>query len=156
MRTLTILAALTIGIFTIGRQQTATAAPQDVASTVDALRAATVAGEIDAIVGFYGTDAAVVSPFGTFTGPDQIRAFYTGFLAMNPGLSVTFVDRTVSLSTEVHHSLVTSESIRAAGVSRIRLTETIVVVDGTIRSAAVLLDLTDPETVRFAAALAGG
>jgi hypothetical protein len=97
----------------------------------------------------------LVSPFGTFVGTEQVRAFYAGFLAMNPGLSVTFMDRTVSLTSEVHHSLVTSDSIRAAGVTRIRLTETVVVVDGRVQSATVLLDLDDPETAHFAAALTG-
>jgi hypothetical protein len=150
MRSLILIGCFVLAIAATAFPASAAQRP-GVAATVDALRAATVAGDLDTVVSLYGPDATLVSPFGTFTGRAAIRGFYEGFLAMNPGLNVTFTDRTVVLGTEVHRSVVISDSVRAAGVARILLIETIVVADGVVVSATVQLDLADSETARFAA-----
>ncbi len=151
-----ILVALALAAIVPAAPRQARAQSADVSATVDALRDATLAGDLDAIVSLFTPDAVVVSPFGTFGDPAAIRGFYTGFFQQNPGLSITFVDRQVALdTTEVHHSLVASDGIRAAGVERVVFIETIVVVQGKVKSATILLDLSDPQTAQFAAALGG-
>lgn len=141
--------------FTAVRLVRADDSPNAVRSTVDALHDATVAGDVDAVLSYYAPGAVVISPFGTFADAAAIRGFYEQFLAGNPGLAVEFTQRTMVFDTEVHRSLISSDTIKAAGVDRIVFIETIVVDDGRVASATILLDLADPATARFAQVLRG-
>jgi hypothetical protein len=157
MRRLAIVSSFVLAVALLGLPSGIRAQSTGVSDTLDKLRQATIAGDLDTVLGLYSPEAVVVSPFGTFSGPAAIQAFYTGFLQQNPGLSVTFVDRQVALdTTEVHHSMVSSDAIRSAGLERIVFIETIVVFQGKVISATILLDLSDPQTVQFAAAVGGG
>jgi ketosteroid isomerase-like protein len=111
--------------------------------------------DVEAIVALYGDDAVEVSPFGTFRGKAEVRAFIEGFFQQNPGFNVTFSETAVVLNTAVHRSFFTSDTIKAAGVSRIVAISTTVWGGGTIVSDTAALDLSDPETARFVAATAG-
>lgn len=156
MRSLSMIATLALIAVVLAHPGHAAAEKADVSATLDALREATVAGDLDAVMDFYAPDAAIVSPFGAFAGRAAIHGFYEQFLATNPGLSVTFIDRTVAFNTEVHRSLVASDTIRMVGVERIIFIETAVVVEGKVVSVTILLDVSDPQTAAFAAASTGG
>jgi hypothetical protein len=139
----------------IGMPVRAQARAADIQSTIDALRAATLAGDIDGALALYAPNATVVSPFGSFTGQEALRGFYTAFLAQNADLSITFSDRQTAFFTEVHRSTLSSAGIHAAGFDHIVFLETDVVPNDRITSVTILLDLSDPETAQYAQMLGG-
>ena len=60
------------------------------------------------------------------------------------------------MDTAIHYVTLSSDPLRAAGLTRILLIQTLVVFNGKIISLTGALDLTDPETAKFAAAAAAG
>jgi hypothetical protein len=63
----------------------------------------------------------LVTPFGTFRGPEEIRALEERFFQSNPGLDAAFGERTVVLDTVVVRELFASDPMRQAGIARIAI-----------------------------------
>ncbi|HEU5315004.1 MAG TPA: nuclear transport factor 2 family protein [Chloroflexota bacterium] len=131
-------------------------APRDARSPAEvdaAFKRAFSAGDLDSTLALFADETVEISPFGVFPGKPAIRASVDTFMRLNPGLSVTFGESEVTRNTVVHRAEVTSELIRASGVSRFVLIHTLVVNQGQIVSIAQQLDYSDPETARYALAL---
>lgn len=127
----------------------------DTRTVVEAYKQAFGAGDLDRTFGYFADNAVASDPTGTFVTKADFRRATEGFLAQNPGLTVTFGESVYVLDTALHRVAVSSDPIRAAGVSRIWLIETIVVFNGKIVSYTGVLDLSDAETLRFAQAAGG-
>ena len=95
-------------------------------------------------------DNIVISDFGaTANGKAAAIAELQGAVAANPNLSITLSDTVYVLNTAIEREAFSSDTTRAAGVSRVVGIETIVVLNGKIVSYTAVPDLDDPETVRF-------
>jgi len=138
----------------VGRPAPVGAQTAETAAVESAFKQAFAAQDVEAVMALYAEDAVEVTSFGTFRGRAEIRTFIEAFFAQNPGFSVSYSESAIVLNTAVRRSFFTSDTIKAAGVSRIVAFSTTVVAQGTIASDTGLLDLSDPETARFAALMA--
>ena len=131
-------------------------AHEDDAASVDAaFKQGFATGNIPAVLDLFAADAVEVNPFGVFGGLPAIRNFTQNFAA-TPGLTVSFSETAVVLNTAVHLAFISSDPIRATGVSRIVFIHTLVVVQGRIQTFTGAFDLSDPQTQQYAATLGGG
>jgi ketosteroid isomerase-like protein len=133
--------------------QEATPTAEDPAAVAAAFGQAVQAGDVDAIVALFAPDAVQITPFGTFRGPEEIRAFEMGFFQGSPGLTVTLGEPTVVLNTAVSRDLFASDPMRAAGTERIAIVHTLVVANGQIVALIAVPDPDDPVTMAFFAAM---
>ncbi len=126
----------------------------DVATVDAAFKTAFAALNLDATMDLFAPESVEISPFGVFPGKPAIRASVDTFIRANPGFSVTFENSDIVRNTAVHRVLVTSDPIRATGISRFALLHTLVVSRGKIVMLSQQLDLADLETARYALGLA--
>ena len=155
MRRLILIFGLILSLASITSIESARAQATDVKSVVEAYKQAFASGNLDATFATFADNAASTDPTGVFKNKADFRAATEAFLMQNPGASVSFGDTVYALDTAIHRIAFASDPIRAAGVSRIWLIETLVVFNGKIVSYAAVLDLSDAETAKFAAALSG-
>ncbi|WP_372404639.1 nuclear transport factor 2 family protein [Streptomyces luteireticuli] len=87
--------------------------------------AALSAGDIEALVGNYATDAVLVRFDGVFAGTERIRGALTAYLALRPGL-VRLLDYAE------HDDTVFYRAIMSVGGQRREATGTLVIRDGRI------------------------
>jgi hypothetical protein len=133
--------------------QEATPAAAEPAAVHAALAQAVQAADPDAFAALFAPDAVLVSPFGIFRGPKEIRAFEAGFFQNNPGLVATFGEPTVVLNTAVSRDLIASDPIAAVGTDRIVIIHTLIVAGNQIVALTAIPDVADPATVHFLAAM---
>lgn len=136
--------------------QTHAQSAADTAAVDAAWKQAFISGDLDALLATYSDDIVDAEPPATFRGKAEVRGFLNAFLQQNPGFSVSFSESAIVLDTAIHRSYLTSDTIKAAGVSRIVIIATKVVYQGKIVTFTGRFDLSDPETARFLAAMAGG
>ena len=149
-RLFVILLGTILALATFGRTHTQLRAQTLDAAAVDAaFKQAFLAGDLDGVFALYAADAVETAPFGAFTGKEAIRAATEGFITQNPHLTVSFSASTVLLDTAIHRIALSSDPIRAAGVSRIWVIHTLVVAQGKIVSLSAIPDISDAETLRF-------
>ncbi len=118
-----------------------------------ALAQAVQTADLDAFTALVAPAAVLITPFGTFHGPEEIRAFEAGFLESNPGLQVTFAEPSVAYNTAVSRDLIASGSIAATGADRIVIIHTLVVAGDHIVALTAIPDVDDPATAAFLAAI---
>jgi hypothetical protein len=128
----------------------------DPAAITAAWNKAYLAGDLDALFALYSDDAVETTGLGVFTGKAAIRAGLESFLGQNPGFSASAGDTVVVLDTAIHRVALASDPLRAAGVSRIWIIDTLVVFQGKIVSISGFPDLADAETLKFVQASSGG
>jgi hypothetical protein len=126
----------------------------DVATVDAAFKKAFKAGDLDATMALFAEETVELSPFGIFPSKDAIRTSVDTFIKANPGFEVSFDPSDILTNTSVHRVMVTSDPIRASGVSRFVLVHTLVISRGKILSLSQSLDLTDTETAQYALGLA--
>jgi hypothetical protein len=126
----------------------------DVATVDEAFKRAFAALDVDATMNLFADETVEISPFGVFPGKPAIRGSVETFIRANPGFSVTFENSEIVRNTAVHRVLVSSDPIRATGITRFALLHTLVVNRGKIVMLSQQLDLDDPETARYALGLA--
>ncbi len=108
------------------------------------------AGDVEGVLGFYAEDAMLQGSPGCLTpcvGTEAIRMELESIVADN--LRVALISATVSDSTVTRKTEATSDSIRAAGVERIVVSETLEFRGGKISFVTAKVDLADEETRRF-------
>jgi hypothetical protein len=127
----------------------------DPAAVDAAWKKAFLAGDLNAVIALYSDDAVETSFVGVSKGKAEIRAGFEGFLGQ-PGFTVSVGDTVVVLDTAVHRIAFAADPMRAAGVSRIWIIETLVVFQGKIVSFSAFPDLSDAETLKFVQASSGG
>ncbi len=120
-------------------------------SVIEAYKTAFAKGDFATALVNFADNVAVSDPFTC------VCTTKAGFLAglqaavqQNPGLGLSFSDTVYVLDSGIHRLAVASDPIRALGLTRIWVTETIVVFQGKVISYGVALDLSDPSTVQFA------
>jgi ketosteroid isomerase-like protein len=128
----------------------------DPAAVDAAFKKAFLAGDLNAVIALFSDDAVETNPFGVFNGKAAIRAGDESIAAQNPGQTTSFGDTVVVLDTAIHRGAIASDPLRAAGVSRIWVIETLVVFQGKIVSLSVIPDISDAETLKFVLASSGG
>jgi hypothetical protein len=163
MRRLTVLPsllALAVALTLIGAvapplaAQEATPTASDPAAVHAAFAQAVQANDLDAFAALFAPDAVLVTPFGIFHGPEEIRAFEAGLIENNPGLEATFTEPTVAHNTAVSRDEVASDPFREAGAERLVIIHTLVVADDQIVVLTAIPDPDDPMTTEFFAAMA--
>jgi hypothetical protein len=152
MRYVTILLAATILAVTLCLPGHARAQTSDAVAIDNAFKQGWMTGNLDAVFTLYAPDVIASVPFGTFTDRASFRAGVDAFLKTQPGASASFGESAFVFSTSVSRTYFSSDPLKALGISRIVIVETRVVRDGKIVSHTGLMDLTDAETARFAAA----
>ncbi len=158
MRRITILAGLVLALSTIGSAgslHSAQAQANSPRPVIEAYKAAFVKGDFDTALANFADNVAVSDPFTC------VCTTKAGFLAglqtavrQNPGLGLSFGDTVYVQDTGIHRLAVASDPIRALGLSRIWVTETILVFQGKVTSYGVAFDLSDAETAKFVMATA--
>lgn len=158
MRRIAILAGLVLALGTIvsvASLHSARAQSGGPRPVIEAYKTAFAKGDFDTALVNFADNVAVSDPFTC------VCTTKAGFLAgiqtavrQNPGLGLSFGDTVYVLDTGIHRLAVASDPIRALGLTRIWVTETIVVFQGKVISYSTVLDLSDPETVKFATATA--
>lgn len=100
-------------------------------------------------------DNIVIDDLGmTAKGKAEAIAELGQAVAQNPGLTISFGDTVYVLNTAIERFAFTSDPVRAVGVSRVWVIETIVVLNGKMVSYTAVPDLSDAETVQFIQATA--
>jgi hypothetical protein len=140
-------------LFVLDSSQPTSREGADIRTVDEAFKHAFQAGNLDATMALFADETVEISPFGIFPSRTAIRSSVETFIRSNPGFSVTFGKSEYVLNTAVHRVTITSDAIRASGVSRFVLIHTIVIVRGKIALLGQQLDLNDVETARYALAL---
>jgi len=141
-------------IFVLDSTKPAADEGPSVAMVDESFKKAFKALDLNATVDLFADESVEISPFGVFPGKAAIRASVETFIRANPGFDVTFEGSEIVRNTAVHRVLVSSDPIRSTGITRFALLHTLVVARGKIVSLSQQLDLSDPETGRYALGLA--
>lgn len=150
-----VLIGALLALTALGWNRSATQAQTSDPAAVDAAFKKAFPGDLNALFALYSDDAVETGGLGVWIGKAAIRAGEQSFLDQNPGLTVSFGDTVVVLDTAIHRTALASDPIRAAGVSRIWIMETLVVFQGKIVSISAFPDLADAETLKFIQASSG-
>lgn len=129
--------------------------PADVRTVVETYKQALMQLDGATIAGLFD-DNVVINDLGvTAKGKAEAVAELRQVVAQNPHLQITFGETVYVLNTAIERFAYTSDPVQAAGVSRVWVIETLVVLNGKIVSYTAVPDLSDAETVRFVQAVAG-
>jgi hypothetical protein len=141
-------------MFVLDATRPAAAEGADIQTVDAAFKKAFQAQDIDATMDLFAAETVNLSPLGIFPSKDAIRTSLMTFLKANPGLEVSFDPSDFLPNTSVHRVRVTSDTVRASGVSGFVLVHTLSISRGKIVCLAQTLDLSDTETAQYALGLA--
>jgi LPXTG-motif cell wall-anchored protein len=148
------LAAICIIATILALPSTLKAQPADPSAVVKALEAATNAGDLEAQMALFTDDAVIqIRPEafgGTYTGKEQIRAWFEGLRATHFSITVNIVD--VQGDVVTTRSTIASDFFRQIGLASVEGIEQYTVRNGLI--AGFTFTFTDESIARIQAAAA--
>jgi hypothetical protein len=155
-RILVLVVGLIAGLGFAGATHHARAQGADIKAVVNAYKQAFAAGDLDATFATMDDNISVSDLGNVFTNKADWRAYTVELIKQSPGLTVAFGDTVYVLDTAVQRVAVSWDSMRAAGIDRIWVIETIVVSPlGKIVSYSAVPDVNDAQTLTFVMASAG-